>query len=358
MIMIPRPAACCCMTAASITRGPAAVNRGRAGPRARGRWRFAGFSRTLRAPMTDPSAHDQEFEVAPDEAHERLDVVLARRLSISRSQTRRLLESGQVWLDGAPAGRAVKGVALEPGARIRVSEFVHPADQRPIPEPDAPLSIVADGPGWLAVDKSPGWPVHPLEADETGTVLNALAARRPEIQGIGEGGLRSGVLHRLDVETSGVLLFGTEPDAWAQLREAFAAHAVRKTYRALVSGAPEDDGRLDLRLVVAQHRPAFVKVADGRGGRETRLRYQVVERFQRASLVEVALETGFLHQIRVGFSYLGHPVLGDRVYGGEAAEAAPRHMLHCARIEFDAVKAEAPDPPDLVAAIEAERARP
>ncbi|NNL67324.1 MAG: RluA family pseudouridine synthase [Myxococcales bacterium] len=296
---------------------------------------------------------EQTFSVTAEESHERLDVILARRLSISRSQTRKLLEEGCVSLDGVAVGRSVKGVALEAGSEISVRDFVHPVDRQALPEPDAPLSILAEGPGWLAVDKPAGSPVHPLEPDETGTVLNALIARRPEIQGIGEGGLRSGVLHRLDVDTSGALLFATTADAFAQLREAFASHAIEKTYHALVSGAPDDEGRLDLRLRVAQHRPAFVKVAESHGGRATRMRYRVLEHFARASLVEVALETGFLHQIRVGFAHLGHPVLGDAVYGDAAAPAAPRQMLHCARLVYDAgedvVTAEAPDPPDLLA---------
>jgi len=305
--------------------------------------------------MEEAPAKDEEFEVSADEAHERLDVILARRLALSRSQTRKLLERGLVSLDGTPVGRSVKGVALEAGSRIRVAAFVHPSEQRPVPEPDAELTVLVEGSGWLAVDKPAGCAVHPLEPDETGTLLNAIVARYPEIQGVGEGGLRSGVLHRLDVATSGVMLFATQQAAWLQLREAFAAHAVRKTYRALVAGAPDDEGLLELRLIVAQHRPAFVKVASGHGGRATRLRYRVIERFAKASLVEVALETGFLHQIRVGFAHLGHPVLGDRLYGGEVAEAAPRHMLHCARIEYDAVDAESPDPPDFRAAIEAAR---
>ncbi len=299
---------------------------------------------------------NHEFEVGDEETEERLDVLLARRLSLSRSQTRKLLEAGRVSLDGVPAGRNAKGLTLEPGVRVTVEDFVHPTDQRAIAEPEMPLTVLAEGPGWLAVDKPAGTAVHPLDPEETGTLLNALVARHPETQGVGEGGLRSGVLHRLDVQTSGALLFATEEAAWVQLREAFSAHAIRKTYRVLVAGSPEDEGRLDLKLVVAQHRPAFVKVAPGRGGRATRLSYRTLERFARASLVEVALETGFLHQIRVGFAHLGYPVLGDKVYGGDAAESAPRHMLHCARLEYDVIKAESPDPPDFAAAVEAARA--
>jgi 23S rRNA pseudouridine1911/1915/1917 synthase len=298
-----------------------------------------------------------EFEVSVEEAHERLDVVLARRLDLSRAQTRRLLESGGVSLDGSPVGRAVKGLALEAGSRIGVTGFVHPRDRAAVPEPDAPLVVLGEGPGWVAVDKPAGMPVHPLEPDETGTLLNALIARFPAMQGVGEAGLRSGVLHRLDVDTSGAMLFATEAAAWDRLRGAFARHEIAKTYRALVAGATPDEGRIDRRLVIAQHKPAFVKVAEGRGGKPTRMAFRTLERFARASLVEVSLETGFLHQVRVGFAHEGHPVLGDAVYGAEAADAAPRQMLHCARLALEEIDVTAPDPDDFAGAVAAERAR-
>ena len=153
---------------------------------------------------------DHSFEVSEEEADERLDVVLARHLDLSRAQTRKLLERGDVRLDGSPVDRSVKGVSLVPGSRIEVAGFVHPQDQRPVPEPEAELRILAEGPGWVAVDKPAGTAVHPLEPEERGTLLNALVARRPEIQGVGEAGLRSGVLHRLDVGTSGVVFPAAE----------------------------------------------------------------------------------------------------------------------------------------------------
>jgi 23S rRNA pseudouridine1911/1915/1917 synthase len=298
----------------------------------------------------------RSFEVATEEAHERLDVVLARHLELSRAQTRRLLESGCVRLDGAPVGRSVKGLAVAAGSRVEVEDFVHPRDARPRAEPDAPLAILAEGTGWLAVDKPAGVPVHPYTPEEGGTLLNALVARHPEMIGVGEGALRSGVLHRLDVDTSGALLFGTEETAWQRLREAFAEHRVAKTYRAIVAGVPEPEGRLDLRLVVAQHQPAFVKVAPGGGGKATRMRWRTLERFADAALLAIELETGFLHQIRAGFAHAGHAVLGDAVYGsGAVAEAAPRQMLHCARLAFEEIVAESPDPADLSAKLAALR---
>jgi len=299
----------------------------------------------------------REFEVTAEEAHERLDVVLARRLDLSRAQTRKLLEAGGVSLDGSPVGRAVKGLSVEAGSRIGVAGFVHPRDREALPEPDAALVVLAEGAGWVAVDKPAGMAVHPLEPDETGTLLNALVARWPAMQGTGEGGLRSGILHRLDLDTSGAMLFATEEEAWDRLRGAFARHEMTKIYRALVAGAAPDEGRIDLRLVVAQHKPAFVKVAEGRGGKPTRMGFRTVERFARASLVEVSLETGFLHQVRVGFADAGHPVLGDAVYGAEAAGAAPRQMLHCARLAYEGIDVHSPDPADFAEALTAERAR-
>jgi len=303
------------------------------------------------------NAGRRELRVAPEEAHERLDVVLARRLDLSRAQTRKLLEAGGVQLDGAPVGRALKGITLESGSTIVVEGFVHPRDRRAAAEPDAPLVVLAEGPGWAAVDKPAGQAVHPLEPDETGTLLNALVARWPGMHGVGEGGLRSGVLHRLDLDTSGAMLFATAAEAWDRLRGAFARHEIAKTYRALVAGAPPDAGRIDRRLVVAQHKPAFVKVAPGGGGRPTRMAFRTVERFARSALVEVDLETGFLHQVRVGFAHAGHPVLGDAVYGAEAAGAAPRQMLHCARLAYEEIAVESPDPEDFRVAVANERAQ-
>ena len=296
-----------------------------------------------------------EFEITPEEAHERLDVVLARRLDLSRAQTRKLLESGAVRVEGGSVGRSVKGLAMEAGARVAIEDFVHPRDWCVLPEPDAPLDVLAEGPGWVGVGKQAGRAVHPLEADETGTLLNALVARAPKMQGVGEGGLRSGILHRLDLHTSGAMLFATEAGVWDRLRGAFARHEIAKTYRALVAGATPEAGRLDLRLVIAQHKPAYVKVASGQGGRPTRMSFRTLERFEQASLVEVALETGFLHQVRVGFAHEGHPVLGDAVYGAEASGAAPRQMLHCARLAFQEVAVESPDPDDLARAIAQQR---
>ena len=215
--------------------------------------------------------------------------------------------------------------------------------------------MLASGPGWLAVDKPAGTPVHPLRADETGTLLSAVLARHPETQGVGEKGLRSGVVHRLDVDTSGAMLFAVTEPAWQRLRAAFREHRVEKVYRALVAGRI-DAGEAQVGLLTARHRPAKVRVVDAGEARSARgvrmgfMRWEPIQYFESATLVEARPTTGFLHQIRATFAHFGHPILGDRTYADEAtSRAAARHMLHAASVRFEEVAADSPEPEDFKA---------
>jgi len=291
-------------------------------------------------------------------AGSRVDVFLAGKLSLSRAQARRLLARGAVRIGRRTLTEAAKGERLAGGETLAVARFTHPADQRAEAQPDAPLTVLAEGDGWVAIDKPAGMPVHPLDPDEVGTVLNALIARRPEVHAVGEGGLRSGVVHRLDVDTSGVLLVATEARAWERIRAAFREHRVEKVYRALVVGRLEEDGAIELGFVTARHRPAKVRVVSAgersRGVRPGSLRWRRIESFgDRATLVEVMPRTGHLHQIRASFAHLGFPIAGDRVYGSDPAGAAPpRQMLHASAIACEEIAARSPDPPDFQAACE------
>jgi len=302
---------------------------------------------------------EQRFRVHEAEAGQRLDVFLARVLPASRGQVRALLSAGGVRLDDRAVDLAAKGRILAAGQHIGLSKPTLDAAAAPDLEPDVPLRVLASGEGWLAVDKPAGTPVHPLAPGERGTLLNALVARHPEVVGVGEGGLRSGVVHRLDVHTSGVLLFATEAHRWHLLREAFRAHRVRKLYRALVHGRLEGEGHLVLPLAVVRHRPARVGVVDEGDGRSrrTELRWRSLEVFAEHTLVEVAPRTGFLHQIRASLAHLGHPVVGDVAYGAPEGGAA-RHLLHAARVEVDDVVAGSADAEDLAAAVAALRGPP
>jgi len=303
----------------------------------------------------------RELLVTAADGGRRLDVFLAERLALSRAEVRRLLARGRVRLDERAASLSAKGTPLAAGTRVGVAAFSRPEERRVLAEPDAPLAVLAAGPGWLAADKPAGAPVHPFDEGERGSVLGAVIARHPELHGVGEGGLRSGVVHRLDVDTSGVLLVATEEAAWRRLREAFARHRVEKLYRAVVRGRMEEAGAAEIPLVLGRHRPARVRVAAAgeRGARVVELAWRPLECFAAVTLVEVRPRTGFLHQIRVALAHLGHPVLGDRVYAdADSAAAAPRQMLHAAELRFEEVTAASPDPPDLSALLEALRSRP
>ena len=292
-----------------------------------------------------PSRH---FEVSREDAGTRLDRFLADQLGLSRSQARKLLAGGGVKVGTQPCDASSKGLELSAGEVVEVGAFTPPDEQEPIPEPERALPVLAEGAGWLAVDKPAGMPVHPLRAEETGTVLNALVVRHPELVGVGEGALRSGVVHRLDVETSGVLLVATEQPAWERLREAFRAHRVRKRYLAVVHGRPEA-GAAELPLYVAARSPARVRVASERGeGRPTRTAWRPLASGSDTTLLEVTIETGFLHQIRATLAHLGHPVLGDRTYAPpEIAARAPRQLLHASQVALEEIEATSPTPLEI-----------
>jgi 23S rRNA pseudouridine1911/1915/1917 synthase len=302
-----------------------------------------------------------DFEVDGRAAGARLDAFLSERLGLSRAETRRLLARGVVCVDGRARDAGAKGERLLLGAQVAVAPFTPRADQCILPAPELALTVLAEGADWLALDKPPGMPVHPYREDERDTAAGYAVHLHPEMQGVGEGGLRSGVVHRLDVDTSGVLVLATQDAAWRRLRRAFRRHKIAKRYRAIALGDLEESGRVELDLRVAQHRPARVAVVEPRSARDpasvrpTRLAWRVVERFQGGCLVEVDMETGFLHQVRVTLAHLGAPLAGDRIYG-PALDADPsgaaRHMLHAASLEFEEIRAASPDPQDFAAVLQ------
>ena len=282
----------------------------------------------------------------------RLDRAIADWRGLSRAAVGRMLEHGAITCNGRVMARANKGDLLRAGDRLELMA-AYAGGEVPLPDGSVALKVLVYGEGYLVVDKPAGVPVRPHALDEKGTVINAVAARNPEVIGVGEGGLRSGVVHRLDNDTSGTLLVATQQDAWDRFRKAFAEHCIQKRYAALVHGVPEEAGTSKRDLTVTTHRPARVKVQrEGTGGEDARmcsLSWQVIERFgDRASLVEVDLHTGFLHQVRAMMSDLGHPVVGDGVYGDPSYDLpAPRQMLHAKSLAFEEVQVEAPLPTDM-----------
>jgi 23S rRNA-/tRNA-specific pseudouridylate synthase len=157
--------------------------------------------------------------------------------------------------------------------------------------------------------------------------------------------LRSGVVHRLDVDTSGVLLFALSEKRWQELRDAFSDHVVQKRYLALVHGVVQAPGDVELELVVARRSPSFVRVArdsdrDRAGCRNCRTVYRPVAQLVDSSLVELMPESGYLHQIRVTMAHIGHPLVGDHRYGHE--DGVDRHMLHAAELKVGEISVAAP----------------
>jgi 23S rRNA pseudouridine1911/1915/1917 synthase len=302
-----------------------------------------------------------EFKVGGGDVGARMDIFLGQKLGVGRAQVKKLLAGGRVTLNGHAVAEKAKGLFLREGSVVGVTGFAAPGSEEVTPRDDEGLTVLAEGEGWVMVDKPAGVAVHPLEAGETGTMLNAVVARYPQIQGVGEGGLRSGVVHRLDVDTSGTLVFATTQRRWEELREAFTGHATKKVYRAIVDGELRGAGREMMDLVVIRHSPAKVGVVNPTQGyrppgtRECWLSWKAVENLPGATLLEIDLGTGFLHQIRVMMAHIGHPVLGDGVYG-EAEAGVGRQMLHAAYLRAGVAEGRSPDPEDFARTLKRLRA--
>ena len=308
---------------------------------------------------TAEPSHTQ-FTIEAAEHGARLGHVLARRFSLSLSQANRLLDRGLVRVDHWIAKRKHKGYKLSLRQVVKVESFILPQDQMAVANAAMPLEILAanETQGWVIVSKPAGTAVHPLEPEENDTVLNALIARFPQIHTVGESGLRSGVVHRLDIDTSGTLLFAAHENTWQRMRQAFAEHRTTKLYRAIVLGQLAGQGQERMLLHIAQHKPALVRVVDPAlpesdrpaGTRLCDLQWRAIETFDDATLIEVNLGTGFLHQIRAMFANLGHPVAGDRHYQPDATRdttGAARPMLHASFLQVEEASATCPEPADF-----------
>ena len=281
----------------------------------------------------------------------RLDQFLARQwTAFSRSRLQALIDEGHVRLDGAPAAAA--------SFRLKGTEQIELEEPAPIAsEPEAedlPLEVLYQDRDLLVLDKAAGMVVHPGAGHASGTLVNALLHHVTDLQGVG-GALRPGLVHRLDKDTSGVLVVAKNDQALRALQGAFKSRSVEKRYLALVAGQPPDSGTIEtLHGRHPKHRQRFtgkVKV-----GRPAITHYQVTRRYLQGARVEVRLETGRTHQIRVHLSELGFPILGDELYGTKASlhpELIGRQALHAWKLSFPhprtgkAMHFEAPIPADL-----------
>lgn len=302
--------------------------------------------------MSEPPATELTVDASSD--GERLDVYLARRLGLSRARLKALVESGAVRVQGR---RARKGRTVHAGDRVRVE--ISSEDRAPVPEPDLLLHVLHRDDALVFIDKPSGWPSHPLVPGERGTVVNALVARFPECAGASEDPREGGLCHRLDVQTSGVLLAARERRAWTRMREAFSGRGVDKRYWALVAGPIADEGEIDLPLRHAPRHPDRVEPApDGRDAREALTFFRVLSRSGEYSLVEARIVTGVLHQVRAHLAGIGAPLVGDATYGGPSLPGLERFFLHSRALAFEhplgaeTVRVESPLPPELSRALQ------
>lgn len=292
-------------------------------------------------------------QVIPDRlAGERADKIVAELAGVSRERARQLFV----------VGVTVNGSAVDPSNRIPGGSiaFERPEAEKGTVAEDVPFEVRFEDADVLVVDKPAGIVVHPGAGRTTGTLASGLLHRYPELEGIGQEG-RWGIVHRLDQGTSGLLLVARTAASYGFLTEEMAARRIHRSYLALVHGVPAmPTGTIDAPIGRDPVHPTRKKVVPD--GRPARTHYRVKEDFGRTSLLEVDLETGRTHQIRVHLSTIGHPVVGDRSYTRRADPVrVGRIFLHAARIVFNhpvtgaEIIVESALPADLEASLESMR---
>jgi 23S rRNA pseudouridine1911/1915/1917 synthase len=316
-----------------------------------------------------PEFQTHMLELPASAAGQRLDQALAAALpQYSRSRLQRWIDAGKVRL----AGRAPRSSERIQGGEQVVVEAEFAVDHTVLAEV-LPLDIVHEDDMLLVLNKPAGLVVHPGAGNRAHTLQNALLAHDPALARVP----RAGLVHRLDKDTSGLLIVARSPQAHTRLVAQLAARAIGREYLALVFGQPTGGGRID--EPIGRHRSLRTRMAVRADGREATTHYRIEERFRAHSLLRVQLETGRTHQIRVHLAHAGLPVVGDPVYGGRrrlaAGAAAPlnerlqgfrRQALHAERLRLihpgdgAACAFEAPLPDDfqaLLAALRQDRAR-
>jgi len=278
----------------------------------------------------------REFVVAKGEAGQRLDLFLSGESGLSRARVQRLIEAGHVLVAGHPQKSRHR---VSPGEQILLR--IPPAAPLLLTPEAIPLDILHEDEDLIVLNKPPGMVVHPGAGRSTGTLVNALLAHCVTLAGIG-GVERPGIVHRLDRDTSGVLAVAKTEAAHHSLSRQFKARVVKKRYLALVHGeVRQGSGRIEAAIGRREHDRKRMGIRV-RGGREARTVYHVLRRLPGMTVLTLDLETGRTHQIRVHLAHIGHPVVGDQVYGGRRERRrgasdeprADRQMLHAWRLAF------------------------
>ena len=286
-------------------------------------------------------------QIKVNESGVRLDAVLFKACpSSSKALIRRAIEHGDILVNSR---RTSKGTRLRGGETVEILRLLEQADNLVKPVPGAPLKRVFEDADLIAFDKTAGMPVQPLDCEETGTLMNAVAAAYPECRTVGDSPLMAGALHRIDADTSGLVLVARNEAAFENMRRQFSEHSVKKTYLALVEGAVATGGTLENDLV---HDPTlpFCRMIDFKHNRLTRAQCEglrpmhAVTRFtpigrtmqenEERTLLEVTIYTGVTHQIRAQLALSGMHIVNDRLYGAFAVENQTGHCLHSLSASF------------------------
>ncbi|MEJ5254476.1 MAG: RluA family pseudouridine synthase [Acidimicrobiales bacterium] len=269
-------------------------------------------------------------------AGERLDRVVALVTGASRSEAAQLVAAGRVRVNGrqvtAKAHRVSEGDELEVDVVVSVGRVPPGADAGVV------FAVVYEDPHLVVVDKPPGLVVHPGAGHRSGTLVHGLLARYPELSGVGPDPERPGIVHRLDRDTSGLMVVARSATAFEGLVRLLAQRRVQRRYLAVVWGVFEHSrGVIDAPIGRSSREPTRMAVAAD--GRDARTRYEVLRSYREpvvVSLLRCQLETGRTHQIRVHLAAIGHPVVGDERYGGARSSLrVPRIFLHAAELRFE-----------------------
>ena len=285
----------------------------------------------------------------------RLDVLVAQACAVTRSQAAKWIEAGLCEVNGAPAHKA--GAAVKAGDTLLVR--IPAARPSAVEKENIPVAILYQDQDLAVIDKPCGMVVHPAGGSETGTLVNALLFALDGLSGIG-GVLRPGIVHRLDKDTSGVMLVAKNDKAHLHLSAQLKDRRMEKHYLAVVEGEMrETEGLID--KPIGRSTRDRKKMAVAEGGRPSQTEWRVVETLKRATLLDVHLLTGRTHQIRVHMQSIHHPVAGDPLYGLKGGVRAPRLMLHAHTLAFthprtgERLTFTVPPPPAFEAAVQALR---
>lgn len=305
-----------------------------------------------------------EYSTKPSDKNKRLDLLVSQlKLGLTRSQVQRLIDCGKITVNKKDSKH---GYRIKTGDVISI-DIPEPKKIESTPE-NIPLNIIYEDKDIIVINKPRGFVVHPAPGNYTSTLVNALLYHIKDLSGIG-GKLRPGIVHRLDKDTSGVIVVAKNDKAHNSLARQFKDRTIEKTYVAIVKGRMKSDvgiiseniGRHPVNRkkmsVVAAHETCL-PAGKAQHSREAMTRYKVLKRFDEYTLVELKPKTGRTHQLRVHLNHIGHPIVGDLVYGGKNDLGVTKQLLHAKELAFthpttgERKVFEAPMPDDMLSTID------